>query len=144
MGQGARLSKNATWCAPALNPGARRSRVIHKRHHIGRVAFTDDRDLREAGLDLFQVAFSELYFERSHVLLEIVNALRAGDRDEVMALSKNPREGQLSRGRALLAGELFYGFHQFKVGLQGLLSETRVGTAPITAIKILEFLDRAG
>src|SRR5216684_2035800 len=143
MGQGARLSKSATWCAPALNLGARRSRVIYKRHHIGRVAFTYDLDLREPGLNLFQVAFGKLYIERPHVLLEIADALGAGDGDEVVALGENPREGQLSRSRPFLAGELLYGVHQSKVRLQCFLPETRIRPAPITGVKILEFLDRA-
>ena len=81
--------------------------MIHKRHHIGRVAITDDLHLREAGLNLLQVGGGKLYVKCAHVLLEKAHSLRARDGDEVMALGKNPGEGQLCGGRAFLAGELF-------------------------------------
>src|SRR5258708_11071090 len=98
--------------APARNFDEQRlacSTVIHKGHHIGRVPFAKHLNLGEAYADLFQVAFAELHVERSHVLLKIANTLRARDGYEVVALGENPREGQLCRGRAFLAGELFYG-----------------------------------
>src|SRR5207253_9009853 len=122
--------------------GAERLCVIHKRHHIGSVTFADHWNLRAAGRDFAKVALGEFYIKCAHVLLEIANALCPGDGDKVFALGKNPSKRQLRRGRALLAGEFFYCFRQFQVGLQSFLPETRICPAPITGVKVLKFLDR--
>jgi len=69
-----------------------------------RISVAEDLNLCEAGADFFQVAFGELNVERSMFSSKVANTLRAWDGYEVIALSKNPGEGQLGRGRAFLAG----------------------------------------
>src|SRR5260370_5257677 len=68
--------------------------VLHKGHHIGRISLAKHLDLRDARVDLFQIAFGELDLERSHVFLKVANTLRARDGYDVIALSKNPSKGQ--------------------------------------------------
>src|SRR5438445_8672059 len=139
IGRSARKSHRNSRCL-RFEPAAARRRLcmLHKRHHVGRVAFADNFNLCKAGVDLFQVTFGELHAERSPVLLKIANTLRARDGDEVIALSKNPSESQLCWCRAFLGGEVFYCVRQFKVGLQGFLAETRICPAPILGVKILK------
>src|SRR5918997_6904138 len=57
-------------------------------------------------IDTAQVVFSERHIACRKVLLEVLPAPRAGDRHDVLALSQDPGEGELSRRAALLTGKL--------------------------------------
>src|SRR5215204_2786598 len=57
-------------------------------------------------IDAAQVVLSERHIACREVLLEVLPAPRAGDRDDVLAPSRDPGEGELSRRAALLTGKL--------------------------------------
>src|ERR1039458_10460544 len=60
------------------------------------------RRLRQLSLDPRQVIVAELHVDRRRVLLQVLAALRAGNRDQILALSQHPGQGQLCGSDALL------------------------------------------
>src|ERR1700740_1710282 len=121
------------------------SGALDQRHHLGRVTFANDFDLGDASFDVFKVAFAQADFERAHVLFEVTKALCAWNGYEFFSLGQDPGECQLRRRNALFAGQLFHCRGELQVGLQRILSETRlIRAAPIGRVEIIQFLNGAG
>src|SRR5260370_2533868 len=74
-----RIRRPVEDCNSALGP-------LDEGHHLGRVTFADDFDLRDASFDVFKVVFAQGDFERPHVLFEVTNALRAWNGHEIFSL----------------------------------------------------------
>lgn len=70
-----------------------------------RVAVTRDLSLLDFVPDLPDLLLREMHLERPDILLHILELLRAGDRYDVLALRRQPRESQLARRTALLICE---------------------------------------
>src|SRR6266850_3462788 len=114
---------------------------LHQGHHLRRVTFSDDLNMREALRNIFPVALGQVYSERPDVLLQITNSFRPRDGHNVFALGEHPRQCQLRRRRAFFAGQLLDRCRQLQVFLQRLLSETGIRPSPIAWVEIFEFLD---
>src|SRR5690606_3627271 len=77
------------------------------------------------------------------VLLQISNALRAGDGDDVLALRKHPGERQLSRRNAFLLRDLLDLLDQIQVALEVLALKARRAPAIVVFRQVLEPLEPA-
>src|SRR5207302_3691634 len=71
------------------------------------------------------------------VLLQVGDALGAGDRDDVLPAVQHPREGELPRGDALLLGQLTDAFGQQAVVLEVLAGEARAVAAEVALVELL-------
>src|SRR5215210_1342413 len=80
--------------------------AVYGAHLFLVVAVTGDRAAGDGLLDAPQVLVGERYVCRSGVLLQALAAFGTGDGDYVVALVEQPGEGELSRRRALLVGDL--------------------------------------
>ena len=90
-----------------------------------------------------EVLGAELDVGRGRVLLEVAPALRARDRDEVVALREHPREGQLRGRDALLLGDLRDLGGQLQVGVQVLAGEARAAAAEVLLVELVGRLEAA-
>src|SRR4051794_25930277 len=115
--------------------GMSRNLLIQRRHPAAVVALA--RDLRQLGVDALEVRAGQLDVKRGPVLLEIGDALRPRDRDDVIALRQHPRQRELAGGDALLLGELAdLGCEQL-VALEVLTREARVAAAEVALVELL-------
>lgn len=73
--------------------------------HTRRVAVTRELGLLDFLPDLLDLLLRDMHLERPDILLHILDPLRAGDRYDVVALRRQPRERQLARRAALLICE---------------------------------------
>jgi len=73
--------------------------------HTRRVAVTRDLGLLDFVPDLLDLLLRDMHLERLDILLHILELLRPGDRYDVLALRRQPRERQLARRAALLICE---------------------------------------
>src|SRR3954471_15204943 len=113
-------------------------------HRLGRVALALGRPVRERLVEPPQVVVSERDLRRGDVLLEVLHALRAGDRHDVLASRENPRDGDLARLRIVLAGDLLDHAHELHVLVERLALEARVHAAEVALVEVVGALDRAG
>src|SRR5690606_3641398 len=70
-----------------------------------------DPDWRDS-VQSIQILARQLDIERPDVLLQPIDAPRAGDRHDVLALCEDPGERQLRRRTALLARHRLHGIHE--------------------------------
>src|SRR5919197_4452927 len=82
--------------------GIWRNLAVERRHPLRGVAVTQALGQRRG--DLGEVRGGQLDVERADVLLETLDAARAGDRDDVVALREHPGESQMRRGHIARGG----------------------------------------
>ena len=73
----------------------------------------------------------ELEVDGAEVVFEVLEALGAGDGDDVVALGEDPCEGELGRGAAEFGGDGFYGFGEVEVAGEVFALEAGVVLAPV-------------
>src|SRR3954471_5303010 len=95
-------------------------------------------------VDPAQVVGVQLYVDRTEVLLEVANPLRAGDRDDVIAAREQPCQRKLSRRAALLTRDLAHLVDEVEVLLEVLALEARVVAAEVTLLQVVERGDLSG
>src|SRR4051812_20003791 len=117
---------------------------VEQRHHLLRITRASDGVRREHALDLGEVGGGQLHVERPEVLIEIADAARPRDRDDVWTLRKHPRERELRGGAALARGQRLHVLDQRKVAREIFALETRLRPALVVRREIVETLDLAG
>jgi hypothetical protein len=66
--------------------------AVHKRHHLRRVARARGSALRKELLDSLEIFRRKDYIHRPCILFEKLDALRAGNCNDFVALRQNPRK----------------------------------------------------
>src|ERR671918_547033 len=80
---------------------------IYALHRLGRIARAGASSRRRGIRDALQILSAQLDFQGSEILVDALLALRAGDRDDVLALREEPREHELRWGAFLFRGNGF-------------------------------------
>src|SRR4030095_2347654 len=93
------------------------------------------------GIDARQVRGGQADVVRRPVLLEVLAALRAGNRDDVLALREHPGQGELARRGALLARDRLDLRHEIEVLLEVFALEARLEAAVVVLREVLDALD---
>src|SRR5262249_29493304 len=123
---------------------ARTSLEVDALHRVGGIARPGARaDRRRLG-DALQVGGGELHLERGEVLVYALRALRAGDRDDVLALREQPREHELRRRALLLVRDLLQAAPHRDVRVEVLGLEARVREAAVALGQVALAVPRAG
>jgi hypothetical protein len=63
-------------------------------------------------VDATQIDLAQMHVERVYVLLQVLAAFSAGDRDDIVALREHPGERELRGRAALFFGQLFNTYHK--------------------------------
>jgi hypothetical protein len=116
-------------CVVAANVRAAASRrtqsaIDHGHHHFG-VAGTGSDAFRGDFVDAAKIVGREFHVERSNIFFEIFATLGAGDRNDVLALRKEPCKSELRRRAVFFAGDGFDARHQIEVLVEIFSLETR-------------------
>jgi hypothetical protein len=110
--------------------------------HLGlRVAQPGRRPRRHGLVDSPEVVGRELDAQGAEVLLQVGDALGAGDRHDVRSLGQEPGQDELRRGAALLARHLFQAQHQLAVVVEVLGLEARMLPAAVVRCDVAELLE---
>src|SRR5262245_37807130 len=111
--------------------------------HVG-VALAGGRAAGRRLLEALEVLVAQLDLGRGEVLLQVLHALRARDRDDVLALTQQPRERELRRGDVLLLRDLEHALDELEVALEVLAHEARRAAAVVVGREVLGGPDLAG
>lgn len=86
--------------------------------------------------DLLLLLARQLHVQRPQVLLQVLDLLGAGDRDDVVALRQQPRQRQLARRDLLLLRQRRDAVHQLQVLGEVLLGEARRDEAEVALLEV--------
>ena len=100
--------------------------------------------LRSNGVDAVEIGLCESYGERSDVLFEVGPPFRAGDGDDIVALSHYPSQRQLGGLAALLLRHLLDFSDELQVLSEVFALESWDEAAKIVRREIIEGFDLAG
>src|SRR4051812_6141908 len=105
--------------------------TIDLRHLLRAISRSRDSFGRERGVELPYLGGGETHVRRGDIFLEIPAALRARDRYDVRALVQQPRESNLTGGRAFASGELAYDRGRPHVRIEILALVPRIAAAEV-------------
>jgi hypothetical protein len=94
-------------------------------------------------VDTAQIIGSQFEFQCAGILFQILAPLRAGDRNDILALRKQPGEGELTGHAFLLFGNELDAANEVEILLKILSLESWRIPAKVVGRKILETLDLA-
>ena len=100
--------------------------------------------MRRYFVDAAQIFSAQFHFQCAGVLFQVLAALRAGDRNDVLALGKQPCKRELAGRAFLFFGNGFDTANKIEVLLEVFSLEARRIPAVIVGRKILEAFDLAG
>src|SRR5690349_18128273 len=110
----------------------RTARLAVDRFHSALVVALARRGARRQNLiEALEVGVGQLHVHRADILVEILDVLGAGDRNDVIALREHPGESELRGGAALLLGHRFDLADELDVLLEILALEARVVLAEV-------------
>src|SRR6476469_3717610 len=123
-------------------------RLLVDRGHV-RIAVPCGRALGRGFVEPAEVLVGQVDVRGRRVLLQVGDALCAGDRDDGRvpvppALRHHPRQGQLARRHALLVGDLLHPLDQVQVLLERLALEPRAVPAEVVGGEVVDAADLAG
>ncbi len=124
--------------------GQHESLAANGLHHVLGVAQTRSSAARGDFVDTAQVFASQFDFQCGGIFFKILAPLRAGDRNDVLTLRKQPGEGELTGSAFLFLGNGLDAANQVEILLKIFSLESRRIPAIIVGRKILEALDLTG
>ena len=99
--------------------------AVDELHHAFRVALAGGNTFGSDLFNAFEVGGRQLHVERAKIFLQIFSALGAGNRKDVVALSKKTREGQLAWRAAFFARQELDAREEIEIFLEVLPLEAR-------------------
>src|SRR3954447_12360399 len=145
----ARGSPAAAMCTAA----ARRTRCARGRcarlqtealHRLGGVALALGGADRERLVELLEVLVGQVDVRGCDVLLEVLDALGARDRHDVVTAREDPGDRDLARLHVVLLGDLLDGADEFHVLVEDLALEARVVAAEVVVRQVVRAADGPG
>ena len=118
--------------------------LIDRLHRLRVIPLARRGTCRQDGIDLGELFRGQSYFERAEVFVQVLEALRAGDGDYVLALGQHPRESELTRRAALRRRELADLFREVEVLLEVLPLKARVGATDVIGREVVKRLKLPG
>jgi hypothetical protein len=99
---------------------------------------------RKHRVDALEIARGQRHAERADVVLEVHDARGSRDRDDVVALMEQPREGELRGGASLPRCDVLDVADEVEVLLEVLPLKARLTTAEVVGREVLEAGEAAG